>query len=90
MGNAQDALGNPEAATKTYDEGLKRFPNSGSLYLEKGNIHLLHKRYAEAAECYTRGVEVQPDFASNYYRLAKLLAGSTEPLWAIVYAEHQD
>ena len=87
VGNAQDVLGDPEAAVKTYDEGLKRFPNSGYLYLEKGNIHAMHQRYNEAVECYLRGVEVQPDFASNYYRLALLYAQSTEPLWGIVYAE---
>ena len=87
VGNAQDVLGNPEAALRIYDDGLKRFPNSGFLYLEKGNIHMMHKRYNEAVQCYLRGVEVQPDFASNYYRLAKLYANSTEPLWAIVYAE---
>ena len=87
VGNAQDVLGDAEAAMKTYDEGLKLFPNSGYLYLEKGNIHMMHQRYNQAAECYIRGVEVQPDFASNYYRLAKLYANSTEPLWAIVYGE---
>ncbi|MBP5560883.1 MAG: hypothetical protein J6X70_03680 [Muribaculaceae bacterium] len=87
VGNAQDVLGDPEAALRTYDEGLKHFPNSGYLYLEKGNIHLMHHRYNEAIDCYLRGVEVQPDFASNYYRLAKLYAESTEPLWAIVYGE---
>ena len=87
VGNAQDVLGDPDAAMKTYDEGLERFPNSGYLYLEKGNIHMMHQRYNEAVECYLSGVEVQPDFASNYYRLAKLYARSTEPLWAIVYAE---
>ena len=87
VGNAQDVLGDPEAAIRTYDEGLKRFPNSGYLYLEKGNIHMMHQRYDEAVECYLHGVEVQPDFASNYYRLALLYAQSTEPLWAIIYAE---
>lgn len=87
VGNAQDVLGDPEAAVKTYDEGLKRFPRSGYLYLEKGNIHMMHKRYNEAVECYLRGVEVQPDFASNYYRLAKLFAQSTDPMCAIVYGE---
>ena len=87
VGNVQNVLGDPEAAVKTYDEGLKRFPNSGYLYLEKGNIHMMHQRYNEAVECYLHGVEVQPDFASNYYRLALLYAQSTEPLWAIVYGE---
>ncbi len=87
VGNAQDMLGNRKEAIKTYEEGLKHFPNSGSLYLEKGNIYFQQQQYNEAVDSYSRGVEVEPDFASNYYRLAKLYANSTEPLWAIIYGE---
>lgn len=36
LGNAYDLSGNPEQAIKSYDEGLKKFPASGRLYLEKG------------------------------------------------------
>ena len=87
VGNAHDMLGDADGAMKTYDEGLKLFPNSGYLYLEKGNIHLMHQRYDDAVKCYLKGVEVQPDFASNYYRLAMLYASSSDPLWAIIYGE---
>ena len=87
VGNAQDVLGDPATAIKTYDEGIKRFPNAGNLYLEKGNIYMAAQNYEEALKYYMQGVKAQPDFASNYYRLAKLYAVSTEPLWAVFYGE---
>ena len=87
VGNALDYLGNRSDALKTYDEGISRFPNAGNLYLEKGNIHLMSGRYDEALNSYMEGVKMQPDFPSNYYRLAKLYAESTEPLWAVFYGE---
>ena len=87
VGNAQDNLGDAEAAIKTYDEGLVKFPSSGALYLEKGNIYMMHERYDLALANYSDGVEAEPTFASNYYRLARLYAMSTEPVWAIMYAE---
>ena len=87
VGNVQDLMGDRNAALQTYDEGLKRFPNSGFLYLEKGNILASDKKLPEAVECYTHGVEVQPDFDSNYFHLAEIYTMSDNPLWAIFYAE---
>lgn len=87
VGNAQDYMKKTEEALATYDEGIKRFPNSGELYLEKGNIYAANKLYNEAATCYTKGAEVSPQFASNYYWLAKLYGASQDPLWGILYGE---
>ena len=87
VGNAQDILGNADVAMKTYDEGIMRFPNAGNLYLEKGNLFMAAQQYDKALDYYMQGVRAQPDFASNYYRLAKLYAASTEPLWAVFYGE---
>lgn len=88
IGNALDNIGRTEQAMRTYDEGLKRFPNSGFLFLEKGNVHLSHNRFKDALICYLTGVDVQPEFASNYYRLAYLLAQKTnEWFWAGMNAE---
>ena len=39
-GNAYDILDDKEKALATYDNGLKAFPNSGSLNLERGNMEL--------------------------------------------------
>lgn len=86
-GNCYSYLGQPEKAIQEYDEGLSKFPNSGNLYLEKGNIFLLQKKYDEAILNYNNGIKVEPMFASNYYRLTKLYAGSTDKLSALLYGE---
>lgn len=85
-GNAYDMKGERAKAVEMYDKGLKKFPNSGQLYLEKGNIALLNKDYYGALTLYEKGIEVEPDFTSNYYRASQILAASSEPIFAILYA----
>jgi tetratricopeptide (TPR) repeat protein len=87
IGNSYDYLGKSEKALATYDAGLKKFPNSGRLYLETGNVYLIKKEYGKAIPFYERGIEVDPRFPSNYYRLARLFCNSKEPMWGLIYGE---
>ena len=87
VGNAYDNMGKPDKAIEIYDLGLKKFPNSGSLYLEKGNVYMIGHNYDNALKNYTKGIEVSPAFDSNYYRMSLLYRMSTEQLWAIIYGE---
>lgn len=75
------------AAVATLTNGLERFPKSGRLHLERGNIDAMSGRYQTAVEHYEEGMRVEPAFASNYYRATLILANSSEPLWGIVYGE---
>ena len=85
-GNCQDMMGQPEKALKTYQEGLKRFPESGYLHLETGNVLIAHGYTREGIEYYEKGIEVDPTFASNYYRAALCLI-EDQPVKGIIYAE---
>lgn len=87
LGNVYDMLGDSINAMKTYDEGLKKFPSSGLLYLEKGNMFWNKKQYFEAIPFYEKGIEVNPRLASNYYRLSRIYCASTERIWGIIYGE---
>ncbi|MDE7154114.1 MAG: hypothetical protein K2O00_06695 [Muribaculaceae bacterium] len=88
IGNAYDLNGNRKMAAKTYREGIKKFPESGSLYLELGTVSLLDGDYNKALEYYNQGILVQPDFASNYFRAANLyFASENGKVWGLVYAE---
>ncbi len=87
LGNNYDYLKNPEKAITTYNDGLKKFPKSGELYLELGNMKLLQKEYDEALVLYEKGIAVDPGFPSNYYRAAKLFLSSTEEGWGLLYGE---
>lgn len=87
LGNSYDALGKSDKAFEAYDAGLKKFPNSGMIYLEKGNVHWNKKEYDKALPFYEKGIEVDPRFPSNYYRAARIYCGSTEEVWGMIYGE---
>lgn len=86
-GNALDNMGKRKEAIKTYNRGLERFPDAALLYVEQGTIAQNEKDYDKAVEMFEKAIEVQPEQPSAYYNLARLFAMSTEPFWAIMYAE---
>jgi tetratricopeptide (TPR) repeat protein len=87
LGNAYDLSGQTTKARKTYADGLKRFPNSGFLYLESGVLEYMHKNTPGAVRFWESGVIAAPGFTSNYYWLAKYYASTTERVWAVMYGE---
>ncbi|MBC7487818.1 MAG: tetratricopeptide repeat protein [Cytophagaceae bacterium] len=87
IGNSYDLLNEKGKALTTYDDGLKEFPNSGSLHLEKGNMALFKEDYNSALAYYEKGIEVDPQFASNYYWAARIYCSSTEKVWGVLYGE---
>lgn len=87
LGNCYDVLGKTDKAFEAYDEGLKIFPNSGMIYLEKGNVYWGKKEYGKALPFYEKGIEVDPKFPSNYYRATRIYCGSTEEVWGMIYGE---
>ena len=87
LGNCYDVLGKTDKAFEAYDEGLKIFPNSGMIYLEKGNVYWGKEEYGKALPFYEKGIEVDPKFPSNYYRATRIYCGSTEEVWGLLYGE---
>lgn len=86
LGNTYDYDNNPEKAIATYEEGLKKFPNSGRLYLEKGVMYEFDKP-EEAIKIYERGIKVDPTYPSNYYRVSNLYLKSNNKLPGLIYGE---
>lgn len=87
LGNSYDILKQPEKAIAIYEEGIKKFPKSGVMYLERGVLPLTEKKYDEALKYFEKGIEVAPNFASNYFWAAKLYCNSEEPMWGVMYGE---
>lgn len=87
LGNAYDDWGKSDKAMEVYEAGIKKYPNSGRLYLEKGNLFWQKKEYEKAIPFYEQGVQADPGFPSNYYRLAKLFCASSEKVWGMIYGE---
>ncbi|NOS85395.1 MAG: hypothetical protein HOP31_09675 [Ignavibacteria bacterium] len=87
LGNSYDVTGNQTKALETYKEGITKFPASGKLYHEEGICYSGMKEYENAINSFQKGIEVEPNYSSNYYDLSKLYYFSEEELWALVYAE---
>lgn len=87
LGNSYDMDKNPEKAIETYDSALIIFPNSGILYLERGNMELFKDEINKALGYYEKGIEVQPNFPSNYYWAAKIFMNSEDEVWGLLYGE---
>ncbi len=87
LGNSYDVMKQSDKAIATYEEGLKKFPNSGVLYLERGVLPLYNKDYNSAMKYFEKGIEVEPLFPSNYYWASKLYSGSENSFWGLIYGE---
>ncbi|MCR8556193.1 tetratricopeptide repeat protein [Mucilaginibacter sp. BJC16-A38] len=87
LGNSYDVLKQSDKAIAVYEDGLKKFPNSGVLYLERGTMPLTRKNYSEAIKYFEKGIEVEPKFPSNYYWAAKIYCGSESAVWGLLYGE---
>lgn len=87
MGNSYDLLGDSKEAVKTYEKGLKKFPNSGPLHLELGIIQLNKKEPNTALSYFEKGINAAPAFPSNYYWACKLFCDSDEKVWGMIYGE---
>jgi len=51
---------------KLYKAGLAKFPNSGVLYSEWADLNIIEKNKNEAIKNWEKGIEVDPNYSSNY------------------------
>lgn len=87
LGNIYDESGEEGMAIIIYDKGFEKFPNSGCLFLERGNVSFNNDNYTRAIFYYEEGIEHDPMFSSNYFRVADIYLGSSEEVWGLVYGE---
>ncbi len=87
IGNTYDFMGQPDKALKAYQNGLKKFPNSGLLYVEQGNVYFNQQKYEEALNYYEHCIEMAPMYPTGYLRASMIYLSSSEPIWGMIYAE---
>jgi Tfp pilus assembly protein PilF len=85
-GNIYKQLENPKDCDKLYRKGLKKFPQSGPLYNDLGELLWAQQDYA-AIKQWEKGIEVDPGFSKNYYNASKYYFLTTDKVWSILYGE---
>lgn len=87
LGMVYKAIEERKEAEKMYKVALKKFPNSGVLYNEYGEMLWSKKDFNEAVKLWEKGIEVDPNFSGNYYNATKYYYFSLDKVWSIIYGE---
>lgn len=79
-------LGQEKEADKNYKDALKKFPNSGGLYNDYGEL-LFKNRDPESIREWEKGIEMDPSFGNNYYNACKYYYYKRNYIWCLLYGE---
>src|SRR5258706_4372079 len=85
-GNVYKALGQEKECEKLYKKGIKKFPESGALYNEYGEL-LWATHDVNAIRQWEKGIEMDASFSGNYYNACKYYYLFGNNIWSIIYGE---
>lgn len=85
-GNIYKALEQVKDCEKMYRTALKKFPKSGPLYSEFGELLWARKDYS-AIEQWEKGIDVDPTYGGNYYNAALYYFYTKDKIWGLLYGE---
>jgi len=87
LGLGYKAIAEYKESDKMYKEALKKFPNSGVLYDEYGDLLASNDNEAAAIKQWEKGIETDPNHSGNYYYAAKYYAKKGNIIWGLLYSE---
>lgn len=85
-GNVYKALEEVKDCEKMYKKALKKFPKSGPLYNEYGELLMGTKNYT-AIDMWEKGIQADPSYAGNYYNAAVYYFDMKDKVWSLIYGE---
>src|SRR5436190_3962529 len=85
-GNVYKALEEVKECERVYKEGLRKFPNSGPLHSEYGEL-LWAKKDFSSIDLWEKGIRVDPAYSGNYYNAARFYFYTKDKVWSLVYGE---
>ena len=85
-GNVYKALEEVKDCEKMYKKALKKFPRSGPLLSEYGELLWATKDFS-AIEKWEEGIRVDPGYGGNYYNAALFYFYTKDKVWSLVYGE---
>src|SRR6266508_1186972 len=85
-GNVYKALEEVKEGEKIYKTGLRKFPNSGALYSEYGEL-LWAKKDFSAIDQWENGIRIDPAYGGNYYNASLFYFYTRDKVWSLIYGE---
>jgi tetratricopeptide (TPR) repeat protein len=85
-GNVYKALEKVKDCDKMYKKAIKKFPKSGPLYSEYGELLWATKDFS-AIQQWEKGIQTDPAYSGNYYNAALYYFYTKDKVWSLVYGE---
>ena len=86
-GNIYKALQEAKDCEKMYRKAIKKYPNSGALYAEFGELLWMMNENFACIEQWELGIKTDPGYAGNYYYASRYYFFTTDKVWALIYGE---
>ncbi|MFZ4751963.1 MAG: tetratricopeptide repeat protein [Chitinophagaceae bacterium] len=87
LGNTLDLKGDSAGAIKVYQDGRRRFPKSGRLWVEEGHLFTQRNHYEQALCRYEQAIKTEPSLASAYRGAATIWALTEERFNVLMLGE---
>ena len=87
LGMVYKAIEQRKEAERMYRIALRKFPESGALYSEYGEVIWTRQGYIEAAKQWQKGIQADPNYPGNYYNASKYYFMTADKVWGILYGE---
>ena len=85
-GNIYKELDMLKECERMYKKGIKKFPKSGALNNDLGELYWAQKNY-EAIRQWEKGIEADPSFSKNYYNATRFYYLTKDKIWSVLYGE---
>ncbi len=85
-GDVYKALQEVKDCEKMYKKALLKFPRSGPLYSEYGDLLWAEKDFS-AIDYWEKGILADPSYSGNYYHAAIYYFYAKDKVWSIIYGE---
>lgn len=76
-----------DKCNEVYKAGLQKFPKSGVLHNDYGELNYIEKNSKAAIANWEKGIELEPNYATNYYNAAMYYAQNNNTIWSLIYGE---
>ncbi len=85
-GNVYKALEEVKDCEKMYKKAMKKFPTSGPLLSEYGELLWAIKDFS-AIEYWEKGIKADPGYSGNYYNASMYYFYTKDKVWSLIYGE---
>ena len=87
LGMVYKAVDEKKEAERLYRTGLRKFPESGVLYNDYGELQWSKNDYVAASKLWLRGIQTDQNYPGNYYNAARYYYMTEDKVWGLLYGE---